>query len=214
MIEFLHLMKILEIIARLLPLPLNALVILCFFFSFFLVKCNESTLVSIEGIDLVVGSDMKAESELSELFNQSSMNPEEQQVPQDEEQPIAPHPLAILALAMAVIAIAMVFLPVKQHATIQIFLSIIGFFSLLMLIWLFRQQYADLGSRSGSEYQEKLLKGLNFKIEVGAGMIWSILLFALNAVFLVSSVYIRKQYGGQENELSTTLRNEDQSQDL
>jgi hypothetical protein len=201
-------MKILDILARLLPLPLNALVILCFFFSFFLVKCNESTLVSIEGIDLVVGSDMAAESELGEFFNQNTSNNEELELPQGDDQPISPHPLAIIALLMAVAGVMMVFLPWKQRNLLQMVLSIIGFLALLALIVLFRQQYADLGSNSGSEYQEKLLKGLNFKIEAGLGLIWSMVLFAVNGLFLGSCMYIQKQYANEE-KVPDALQNVD-----
>lgn len=201
-------MKILDILARLLPLPLNALVILCFFFSFFLVKCNESTLVSIEGIDLVVGSDMAAESELGEFFNQNTSNNEELALPQGDDQPISPHPLAIIALLMAVAGVMMVFLPWKQRNLLQMVLSIIGFLALLALIVLFRQQYADLGSNSGSEYQEKLLKGLNFKIEAGLGLIWSMVLFAVNGLFLGSCMYIQKQYANEE-KVPDALQNGD-----
>lgn len=201
-------MKILDILARLLPLPLNALVILCFFFSFFLVKCNESTLVSIEGIDLVVGSDMAAESELGEFFNQNTSNNEELELPQGDDQPISPHPLAIIALLMAVAGVMMVFLPWKQRNLLQMILSIIGFLALLALIVLFRQQYADLGSSSGSEYQEKLLKGLNFKIEAGLGLIWSMVLFAVNGLFLGSCMYIQKQYANEE-KVPDALQNGD-----
>lgn len=201
-------MKILDILARLLPLPLNALVILCFFFSFFLVKCNESTLVSIEGIDLVVGSDMAAESELGEFFNQNTSNNEELELPQGDDQPISPHPLAIIALLMAVAGVMMVFLPWKQRNLLQMVLSIIGFLALLALIVLFKQQYADLGSNSGSEYQEKLLKGLNFKIEAGLGLIWSMVLFAVNGLFLGSCMYIQKQYANEE-KVPDALQNGD-----
>lgn len=201
-------MKILDILARLLPLPLNALVILCFFFSFFLVKCNESTLVSIEGIDLVVGSDMAAESELGEFFNQNTSNNEELELPQGDDQPISPHPLAIIALLMAVAGVMMVFLPWKQRNLLQMVLSIIGFLALLALIVLFRQQYADLGSNSGSEYQEKLLTGLNFKIEAGLGLIWSMVLFAVNGLFLGSCMYIQKQYANEE-KVPDALQNGD-----
>jgi prepilin signal peptidase PulO-like enzyme (type II secretory pathway) len=109
---------------------------------------------------------------------------------------------------MAVAGVMMVFLPWKQRNLLQMVLSIIGFLALLALIVLFRQQYADLGSNSGSEYQEKLLKGLNFKIEAGLGLIWSMVLFAVNGLFLGSCMYIQKQYANEE-KVPDALQNVD-----
>ncbi|WP_407483246.1 hypothetical protein [Elizabethkingia meningoseptica] len=48
-------MKPLKVISDLLPIPGYSVIIICFFFPFFLVKCGSTTLVSVKGTDLVTG---------------------------------------------------------------------------------------------------------------------------------------------------------------
>jgi hypothetical protein len=61
-------MKALKIIADILPVPSNGMILVAFFFSFFVVKCNDTSIMSVEGIDLVVGSTYDKETDMKDML--------------------------------------------------------------------------------------------------------------------------------------------------
>ncbi|WP_415328310.1 hypothetical protein [Chryseobacterium sp. MMS23-Vi53] len=66
-------MKPLKVLSDLLPIPSYTVIILCFFFPFFLIKCGDTTLMSIKGTDLVTGVSKKAMSDrMKETMKKSS----------------------------------------------------------------------------------------------------------------------------------------------
>lgn len=48
-------MKTLKMLSDFLPIPSYTVIILCFLFPFFLVKCGNVTLMSVKGTDLITG---------------------------------------------------------------------------------------------------------------------------------------------------------------
>ncbi len=52
-------MKPLKVLSDLLPIPSYTVIILCFFFPFFLIKCGDTTLMSLKGTDLITGVSKK-----------------------------------------------------------------------------------------------------------------------------------------------------------
>jgi hypothetical protein len=189
-------LKVLEIVSRILPLPLNGLVVLCFFFSFFLLKCNDNTLVSIEGVDLVVGTEMEDEYELGNWFNTDSEQADNTPLTASKSEHIQPQPLAILALLMALLGGILVFLPVKHRNIIQLVLSLIGLISLSAMIWLFRQHYSEFAD-SGS--QSEWMNNVRLRLAMAPALIWALILFALNALLLGTFIYAAQQFSRSED---------------
>jgi cation transport ATPase len=60
-------MKKLKVLSDLLPIPTFTGIIICFFLPFLAVKCGDNTIVSMSGIDLVRGIDVKEKLEDSEF---------------------------------------------------------------------------------------------------------------------------------------------------
>lgn len=60
-------MKKIKVLADLLPIPSFAGIIICFFLPFMAVKCGDTTIISLSGMDLVRGIDMKEKVESSEF---------------------------------------------------------------------------------------------------------------------------------------------------
>jgi hypothetical protein len=60
-------MKKLKVLSDLLPIPTFTGIIICFFLPFLAVKCGDTTIVSMSGIDLVRGIDVKEKLEDSEF---------------------------------------------------------------------------------------------------------------------------------------------------
>ncbi|WP_284357699.1 hypothetical protein [Elizabethkingia anophelis] len=66
-------MKPLKVISDLLPIPSYSVIIICFFFPFFLVKCGSTTLVSVKGTDLITGiSKEKMNKQMKETLKKDS----------------------------------------------------------------------------------------------------------------------------------------------
>ena len=66
-------MKPLKVISDLLPIPSYSIIIICFFFPFFLVKCGSTTLISVKGTDLVTGiSKEKMNNQMKETLKKDS----------------------------------------------------------------------------------------------------------------------------------------------
>jgi len=60
-------MKKLKVLSDLLPIPTFTGIIICFFLPFLAVKCGDTTIISLSGMDLVRGIDMKEKVENSEF---------------------------------------------------------------------------------------------------------------------------------------------------
>ena len=60
-------MKAIKILSDLLPIPSYTVIIICFFFPFLTIKCNTTELVSVTGVDYVIGNDVKDKMEKSEM---------------------------------------------------------------------------------------------------------------------------------------------------
>lgn len=52
-------MKPLKVIADIFPIPSYSTILLMFFFPFFLIKCGDTTLMSLKGTDLITGISKK-----------------------------------------------------------------------------------------------------------------------------------------------------------
>ncbi|PKN73151.1 MAG: hypothetical protein CVU50_03875 [Candidatus Cloacimonetes bacterium HGW-Cloacimonetes-3] len=106
---------------------LYAVVIIAFFMPFFMVSCEQTELLTINGVQLVMGGESKLQ--MDNIFAGMGSEPKSEQKPQK----ISPHPMAILAIAIAVIALfASLFLPRKLYF-IPLLLSIGGILSLHLL---------------------------------------------------------------------------------
>lgn len=106
---------------------LYAVVIIAFFMPFFMVSCEKTELLTINGSQLVIGGESKLQ--MDNIFAGMGGDPKSEQKPQK----ISPHPMAILAIAIAVIALfASLFLPRKLYF-IPILLSIGGVLCLHLL---------------------------------------------------------------------------------
>ena len=124
-------MKPLKVLSDLLPIPSYTVIILCFFFPFFLIKCGDTTLMSIKGTDLVTGvskktmndrmkETMKKSSPFGSAFGkdeyeESYTNSDNEYSPLNDSKPkenkkdnenIPPNPLIIVTFLMAIAGIA------------------------------------------------------------------------------------------------------------
>lgn len=179
---------------------------LCFFFSFFLLKCNDNTLVSIEGVDLVVGTEMEDEYELGNWFNTDSEQADNTPLTASKSEQIQPQPLAILALLMALLGGILVFLPVKHRNIIQLVLSLIGLISLSVMIWLFRQHFSEL---SDSGPQSEWMNNVRLRLAMAPALIWALILFALNALLSGTFIYAAQQFSRTEDGVKQKTNGQD-----
>ncbi|MDD2228520.1 MAG: hypothetical protein PHY48_03805 [Candidatus Cloacimonetes bacterium] len=104
-----------------------AIVIISFFMPFFMVSCEKTELMTIKGIQLVTGG--KSELKVDNLFAGMGDNSEKEQKPQK----ISAHPLAIIAIAVAVLALLSSFLLPRKMYFVPVIFSIMGVVFLYLL---------------------------------------------------------------------------------
>lgn len=108
------------------------IVIFCFFLPFVNITCGGQTVVSLTGIKLVTGAEIKPQG----IFDQKNMpeNPAEQQKDKFKmDENIDPQPMALLALIMAVTGLVLSFIRQKITALIGMIASILGAAFMLLL---------------------------------------------------------------------------------
>ena len=108
------------------------IIIFCFFLPFVNITCGGQTVVSLTGINLVTGTEIKPQG----MFDQKDIpdNTAEQQkekLKMDEK--IDPQPMALLALIMAVTGLVLSFIRKKITALIGMIASILGAAFMLLL---------------------------------------------------------------------------------
>lgn len=165
-------MKPLKVLSDLLPIPSYTVIILCFFFPFFLIKCGDTTLMSIKGTDLVTGVSKKVMSDrMKETMKKSSpfgsafdkdeseektSNSDNEYSPlsesssketKKEKENIPPNPLIIITFLMAIAGIVVQLIKsVRKKYIYHIIFSIAGLASLLIFYWSFQSEMEGLGS--------------------------------------------------------------------
>lgn len=106
---------------------LYAIVIISFFMPFFMVSCEKTELMTINGIQLVTGGESKLK--MDNPFSGINGDPDKEQEPQK----IKAHPYAIVAIAIAILAVlASLVLPKKLYF-VPVILSIGGVVFLYLL---------------------------------------------------------------------------------
>lgn len=134
-------MNKLKVLTDLLPIPSFAIVIVCFFLPFILVKCGDTEIASISGFDLVQGTDMKEnfkDGDLSNMLGDKFKNQyadedsEDEDISDEEEQEKKPSYLLLIALFMAINGFIVSFLKFKAKPTLLMVFSSIGFVLLVV----------------------------------------------------------------------------------
>jgi hypothetical protein len=108
------------------------IVIFCFFLPFVNITCGGQKVVSLTGIQLVTGSEIKP----SGMFNQKDMPEDMLSENKDKlktDENVDPQPMALLALIMAAAALGLSFVRKKIFALISMIASILGAAFLLLL---------------------------------------------------------------------------------
>ncbi|MDM1555734.1 hypothetical protein PYS58_08525 [Chryseobacterium indologenes] len=161
-------MKPLKVLSDLIPIPSYTVIILCFFFPFFLIKCGDTTLMSIKGTDLVTGvskqamnermkENLKKSSPFGSAFgndsdNQSSNSDSEYSPLNDsnnknDKENIPPSPLIIIAFLAAIAGIIIhAIKSIKKKYIWHITISLIGLISLLTFYLTFQSKMEGLGN--------------------------------------------------------------------
>lgn len=177
-------MKPLKALSDLLPIPSYTVIILCFFFPFFLIKCGDTTLMSIKGTDLVTGISKKAMDERmkesikkSSPYASSSIDDGHEDAPvKDEYAPmddrhetgkdkkdISPSPFIIISFVMAVAGIIIHLLKsVRKKHLYHLSFSVTGLIGFLLFYLGFQSKMKDMGNN-------KLGMGLEGKISISYG---------------------------------------------
>ncbi|SDJ19301.1 hypothetical protein [Chryseobacterium jejuense] len=161
-------MKPLKALSDLIPIPSYTVIILCFFFPFFLIKCGDTTLMSIKGTDLVTGisqqtmnermkENLKKTSPFGSAFGNDSgdksSNTDSEYSPLNEsnnkkdKENIPPSPIVIIAFLAAIAGIIIQLVKsIKKKYIYHIVLSLVGFISLLAFYLTFQSKMEGLGN--------------------------------------------------------------------
>jgi hypothetical protein len=120
------------------------LVFLLFFFNFFTIKCNDTKLVSLSGMNLVTGTDIKDQlaGPLKD-FGKMAKNVDDQTKETKKEDKIPPNFFAILALATIVIGAGILFIKNNVINLIATICAGIAFISLILLRVTFGDEFQD-----------------------------------------------------------------------
>lgn len=203
-------MKPLKVLSDLIPIPSYTVIILCFFFPFFLIKCGDTTLMSIKGTDLVTGVSQKALNERmkenlkknspfgSAFGNDSSdksSNTDSEYSPlndskdKKDKENIPPSPLIIIAFLAAIAGIVIHLIKsIKKKYRYHIFISLAGLVSLLVFYLTFQSKMEGLGNNKigmgfGGEMTISYGFGTAFYV-CGALFLLIILFFGVFSYFL------------------------------
>lgn len=161
-------MKPLKVLSDLIPIPSYTVIILCFFFPFFLIKCGDTTLMSIKGTDLVTGvskqtmnermkESLKQNSPFGSAFgndssNHSSNNDSEYSPLNDsdnkkDKENIPPSPFIIITFLAAIAGITVHLIKsIKKKYIYHIAISLVGLISLLTFYLTFQSKMEGLGN--------------------------------------------------------------------
>lgn len=104
-----------------------AVVILAFFMPFFMVSCEKTELLRVNGIQLVIGGE--SELKMDNVFSGLGGNNDEE----SKSQKINRHPMAIMALVIAVLALILALVLPNKLYFVPILLSIGGIVCLHLL---------------------------------------------------------------------------------
>lgn len=215
-------MNSLKALSHLLPIPGYTVIILCFFFSFFLIKCGNTTLMSVKGTDLVTGISKKAMDERmkesikkSSPYASSSINDrnedasaKEGYAPVDDRQEagkdkkdISPNPFIIISFVMAVAGITIHLIKgIRKKYIYHLIFSVAGLFGFLLFYLNFQSKIEDMEN-------SKLGMGLEGKISIsygfGTAFYIASLMFIMLILFYGVFIYFLKNnpepvYGIQE----------------
>lgn len=217
-------MKPLKVLSDLLPIPGYTVIILCFFFPFFLIKCGDTTLMSIKGTDLVTGISKKAMDERmkesikkSSPYASSSIDDgnedapvKDEYAPMDDHQEtgkdkkdISPSPFIIISFVMAVAGIIIHLLKnVRKKHLYHLIFSVTGLIGFLLFYLGFQSKMEDMGNN-------KLGMGLEGKISISYGFgtafyIASVVFFMLILFYGIFIYFLKNSpesvYGIQEQD--------------
>ncbi|AZA77424.1 hypothetical protein EG347_07825 [Chryseobacterium sp. G0186] len=161
-------MKPLKALSDLLPIPSYTVIILCFFFPFFLIKCGDTTLMSIKGTDLITGvskktmnermkENLKDSSPFASAFgndeNQKSSDSDSEYSPlgssndKKDNENMSPNPLIIIAFLAAVAGIVVqIMKSIRKKHIYHIIFSLIGLVSFLVFYLTFQSKMEGLGN--------------------------------------------------------------------
>ncbi|WP_027380648.1 hypothetical protein [Chryseobacterium daeguense] len=218
-------MKPLKVLSDLLPIPSYTVIILCFFFPFFLIKCGDTTLMSIKGTDLVTGvskktmndrmkETMKKSSPFGSAFGkdeyeESYTNSDNEYSPLNDSKPkenkkdnenIPPNPLIIVTFLMAIAGIAVQLIKsVKKKYIYHIIFSAAGLASLLIFYWSFQAKMEGLGN---NELGMGLGGGVSISYGFGTALyVCGVIFLLILSFFGVFSYYLKNSpesiYGSQ-----------------
>lgn len=190
-------MKPLKVISDLLPIPGYSVIIICFFFPFFLVKCGSTTLVSVKGIDLVTGiSKEKMNNQMKETlkkdspfgsFGNDKPSDENGYSPMgqsnDSKGNIPPNPFIIIPLVSAISGIILhAIRSIKKKYIYHIVLSTTALICLSVFYWTFQSQMDGLGDF-------KVGFGSDISITLGFGSAFYICSFIFAVLLLFHCIY-------------------------
>ncbi|MEG0927000.1 hypothetical protein [Chryseobacterium sp.] len=157
-------MKPLKVLSDLIPIPSYTVIILCFFFPFFLIKCGDTTLMSIKGTDLVTGvskqtmnermkESLKQNSPFGSAFesdeNQKSSDSDSEYSPmgKKDNENIASNPFIIIAFLATVAGIIVQLMKsIRKKHVYHIAISLVGLISLLTFYLTFQSKMEGLGN--------------------------------------------------------------------
>ena len=178
-------MKPLKVLSDLIPIPSYTVIILCFFFPFFLIKCGDTTLMSIKGTDLVTGVSQKTMSErmkenlkksspfadaLNGIPDDPSQNTDREYSPMNSDskdknnsENISPNPFIIISFLAAIVGIIVQLIKsVRKKYLYHIVVSLIGLASLLIFYLTFQAKMEGHGSN-------KIGMGFGDKVTISYG---------------------------------------------
>lgn len=204
-------MKPLKVLSDLIPIPSYTVIILCFFFPFFLIKCGDTTLMSIKGTDLVTGvsqqtinermkENLKKSSPFASAFgndsNDKSSNTDSEYSPLNEsdnkksKENIPPSPIIIITFLAAIAGIIIqVVKSIKKKYIYHIAISLVGLISLLTFYLTFQSKMEGLGNN-----QVGMGLGSGVTISYGFGTafyVCGVLFLVLLLFFGVFSYYLK-----------------------
>lgn len=182
-----------------LPIPSYTVIILCFLFPFFLVKCGNVTLMSVKGTDLITGvSKQKMDERMRESIKKSS--PYASSVSNQEDRPsssddsreesdkgdISPNLFVILSFLMAIAGIAVQLTKtIRNKYLYHLGVSLTGLLGFLGFYLSFKAKMEDMEHTTG------MGMGMDGKINIAYsfGDAFYIAAALFSVVFLFFGIY-------------------------
>lgn len=190
-------MKTLKMLSDFLPIPSYTVIILCFLFPFFLVKCGNVTLMSVKGTDLITGvSKQKMDERMRESIKKSSpyassvSNQEDLPSSSDDSQKesdkgdISPNLFVILSFLMAVAGIVVQLMKTLRNKYLyHLGFSVTGLLGFLGFYLSFKAKMEDMEHTTGMGMDGKI----NIAYSFGEAFYIAAALFSV--VFLFFGIY-------------------------